>query len=317
MPPLPTEQPEEKHISKSLVITGIIVVLLISSTFIPARWFGIKSSTYKNKPLDLSIITSPSEVAKDTNGDGKISWKEVIDQNFNTRDDAQNATSTTQTDPKILAMLNDPNNLTASFYKSLLVAGTYLKKNGVADRDTEQAVLDNLASQAASLIIPTTYSYKDLNVIKEETKDSISIYGNTLATFLQAMTTKKIMIDDMGAMSSYEQTKNPSDLTGIIKNKQRLDVLLEKIKAVPVPISAVFYHLMILNRIALYRDTLDNFSKAETDPLRAQIAINRYAQVLILLLSTPNQVSQYFNTKNIAFSTKEAGYMFTSGYTIK
>lgn len=317
MPPLPVEQPEEKHVSKSLVITGVVVVILISSTFIPARWFGIQSTTYKNKPLDLSLATSPSEVAKDTNGDGKISWKEVIDQNFKTSDATPEKASSTQPDPKSLAILNDPNNLTAAFYKNLLVAGAYLQKNGVADANIEQTVLNQIASQVAGQIVPTTYSYKDLNVIKDESKPSIINYGNTIAPFLQEMITRKIAINDMGAMNSYEQTKNPSDLVGIIKNKERLDTLLQKIIATPVPTSAVFYHLLILNRIALYKDTLDNFSKAETDPLRAKIAIDQYPGNIVLILSTPNQVAQYFNTKNIAFSAKDAGYIFTAGYTMK
>ena len=130
------------------------------------------------------------------------------------------------------------------------------------------------------------------------------------------MVTKKIITDDLTSINSYSQTKNESDLSILVKNKARVDSLIQKLLSISVPMSATPYHILTINRVASYRDILDNISKANNDPVRAKIAMDQYAETMVLVLRIPNQLSNYFNTKNTVFSSKETGYMFTAGYTI-
>ncbi len=301
--------------SKSLTSLLILISITVISAFIPASWLGIHPAIYRDKPLDLSAITSAGEIAKDTNGDGVIDWQEVIRQTFPTST-TTDSTENTTIDKKAIAALNDAQNLTGDFSKNLYLASTYINENGGADANTQQTVLDNLISQEASKIAVTNYTYNDIKVAKTEDKTSLRAYGNNIAPILQAVVTKKIMIDDMSSVNSFIQTQKESDLSTLIKNRDRVNVLLQKLLSISVPPSAISYHILALNRIASYRDTLDNLSKAGTDPIRAKLAIEQYSQVMVMILRIPNQFSNYFNLQNIVFSTKEAGYMFTIGYTI-
>ena len=306
---------EKPSASKPLIAIGILVGITILSAVIPAKWFGINPVVYKNQPLDLSAITSASEIAKDTNNDGSISWNEIINQTFPESTSAESIKGA-PVDEKVIEQLNDPNNLTSSFSKNLYVASAYINKNGGIDADSQQAVLDQLISQEASKIIPTTYTYKDIKIAPKEDKISIKTYGNSVAIILQEVITKKIMTDDFSSMNSFTQTKNESDLLPLVKNRDRVGGLIQKLLSISVPPSAISYHILALNRIALYKDTLDDISKANTDPVRAKLAIEKYTEMMVLVLRIPNQFSNYFDVQNIVFSSKEAGYMFTAGYTI-
>ena len=123
MPPQELQQPE-KHISKSLIILGIFALILTSTTFIPARWFHVTPVTYKNKPLSLSVVSSPSTIADDTNKDGVISWQEIVDQNLIGSTDTIEKIKNTPIDEKAIEQLNDINNLTASFAKNLYITSS-------------------------------------------------------------------------------------------------------------------------------------------------------------------------------------------------
>lgn len=302
-------------LSKPLIAIGVLVGVLMVMAFIPAEWFGIHPISYKEKPLDLSLITSASEIAQDANGDGVISWKEVIAETFKDSTEADDIKDAT-VDAQAIEHLNDPNNLTGSFSKNLYLASAYINKNGGADTASQQAVLDQLISDEAQKMVPTTYTYKDLQVSKQEDKTSLKIYGNSVASIFQKIVTRKIMEDDFASINSFIQTKNESDLSILTKNKVRVDSLLQEVLSMHVPPSAISFHILALNRIAFYRDTLDNLSKAESDPVRAKIALEQYAEMIVLVLRIPAQFSQYFNLQNIVFSPQNPGYMFTAGYTI-
>lgn len=302
-------------LSKPFIAIGLLVGILMVTAFIPAEWFGIHPISYKEKPLDLSLITSASEIAQDVNGDGVISWKEVIAETFKDPTEADDIKDAT-VDAQAIEHLNDPNNLTGSFSKNLYLASAYINKNGGTDTASQQAVLDQLISDEAQKMVPTTYIYKDLQISKQEDTSSLKIYGNSMASIFQKIVTRKIMEDDFASVNSFIQTNNESELLVLTKNKDRVDSLLQEALSIHVPPSAISFHILALNRVALYRDTLDNLSKAESDPVRAKIALEQYADMIVLVLRTPAQFSQYFNLQNIVFSSQEPGYMFTAGYTI-
>ena len=308
---LPETDLPQKPISKPLVIVGILVLLLTSTTFIPASWFGITPVIYKNAPLNLTDITTPENIAKDTNKDGIISWQEVINQNV----DFGTSTNTATIDEQAIAQLNDPNNLTASFSKNLYLAYTYLQKTGTWDETVKQNMLQQLIAQESAKIVPTTYSLREITIASTETKESIKKYGNAIAPLINATINEKYLANDFGSINSFTQTQKESDLVSILDDKKRVDSLLQKILAISVPPSAVPYHILLLERIALYRDSLTAIGNAPNDPIRATIAIENFGNAIPLIIKMVPQLSSYFNMKNIVFSAQDTGYVFTTGYT--
>lgn len=306
---------EEPFSYKPLITLGILIGVISLTALIPAKWFGVSPISKKTTLLDLSVLPSANEIAKDTNGDGVVSWKEIVGETL-TDSSTTDSLKKTQTDPKAIERLNDPNNLTSSFSKNLYLTSAYLNKNGISDTNSEQTALNQLITEEASKITPTSYTYTDLNIAKKEDKTSIKDYGNKVAPILQAVTSKKIIAYDISSLDSFLQTKNESDLVALTRNRDHLNAILKLLQTISVPPSAIPYHILMLNRIALYRDTVENMAKAKTDPVRAKISLEQYTNNILLVLRISNQLSDYFNIQNIIFSAEEPGYMFTTGYTI-
>lgn len=306
---------------KPLALVGLLLLITVAVGFFPAKWFGLKIPDTSNSGhirIDLTQLTDPNNLATDFDKDGKITWKELIAQNadYSSTTVAESKRGITP-NPKVIEQLNDPNNLTASFSKNLYTAGLYLKKNGLTDPDSYQQALNQLIAKEAAKITPTTYKYTDLNILKTDTKDSIKVYGNTIAPLLQTVITKKILTDDLSAINSYAKVQDDESLQLLAENSTHADQILQKLLKLAVPPSAISYHILALNRISLYRDTIGYLSRAETDPLRSVITIDNYSDSVIMVMRLYDQYSEYFNAQNITFSARDPGYLFTAGYTIK
>lgn len=307
---------EEQSTQKSRSIAAIIIIvtLIAVSAIIPAKWLGATPKKQIKPKLDLSAISSAQEVAVDSNNDGVVSWKEVMNDTLHTPPATLEALKKIPVDTQEIENLNDPNNLTSSFAKNLYLTGAYFDKNGITDEQSKQEALAKLLQDEKSKIVTTTYSYKDINAAKTESKESIRTYGNALALILENMITKKIVTDDITAINTFTQTKNKEDLSPLLKNKKHMDDVVQKLLKVSVPPSAIIFHITALNRITAYRDVVASLSNADKDPIRAAFTIDTYGSVSISALRVFGQLSNYFNNQNIIFSSKEKGYVFVTGY---
>ncbi|MCX6756544.1 MAG: hypothetical protein NTW35_00075, partial [Candidatus Nomurabacteria bacterium] len=244
-------------------------------------------------------------------------WKDLTEQAFKDRPEILAETKATPVNQKDLDALNDPNNLTASFSKNLYVASNYLNQNGGGDSVAQQDILDQLMAQEAVKIIPTKYIFKDINVAKAESRDSIKDYGNNLALILKDMITSYSMKTDLSGVADFLKSENIKSLDPVTNDYKKIDAKLKNLLAISVPLSASTYHIITVNQVAAYRDNLYNLSQIVADPLRARISFEKYAEISISTLNLYKDLSKYFDMKNIVFSSKEAGYVFTAGYTIK
>lgn len=307
---------EEKSTQKSRSISALIIIvtLIAVSSVIPARWLGGAPKKQLRAKLDLSAISSAQEVATDSNNDGVISWKEVMEDTLHTSPATLEELKKIPVDKKEIEALNDPNNLTSSFAKNLYLAGAYFEKNNITDEKSKQEVVAKLLRDERSKIIPTIYTYNDIVISKTESKDSVRVYGNTIASLLENIITEKIIADDITSIGNFSQSKKEEDLALILKNKKRLDGIVQNLLKIPTPSSAIIFHISTINRITAYRDLVTNLSVAGTDPMRATLLIDTYPSVAISALRTFSQLSGYFDTQNIIFSSKEKGYVFTAGY---
>lgn len=301
--------------SRSIAVIIIIFTLIAVSALIPAKWLGAAPQQQSSPKLDLSAISLPQEVAVDSNNDGVITWKEVMNSTLPTSPATLEELKKIPVNPKDINELNDPNNLTSSFTKNLYLTAAYLDKNGITDQSSKDDMVTKLLQNEKDKIVPTIYTYKDITVAKTESKESVHLYGNTVALILENIITEKSLTDDMTSIKTFIQSKEESDLSPLVKSKKRLDSVIQKLLSVSVPPSAVIFHIMALNAVTAYRDTVANLANANNDPLRATLAVDTYPDKAISTLRLINQFTSYFTTKNIIFSSKEPGYIFTTGYT--
>lgn len=303
--------------SRAIAVVSIILVLIVISLIAPLVWKGQPKKKQLKPRLDLSQIAKPEEVIADSNNDGVISWREVMMSTTNPSSSTLAELKKIPVDKKAITELNDPNNLTSSFAKNIYLAGVYLDKNGITDDQSKQDIVTQLMENEKGKIVRTTYNFKDLHVAKTESKDSIRTYGNKLATLLKEIVKEEFLKGDVYAISTYTESKNPNDLKDLISNKKRLDTLMQKLISLEVPPSATIYHLLVINKAAAYKDIVETLSNSESDPLKTTFVINDYPSKVqdISLLNTT--IYNYFTYKNIIFSSKEPGYLFTTGYTIK
>lgn len=309
--------PEEtSKASKPLIIIGALVLLLMASAFIPARWLGVQPQKSGYTPIDFNKLSQINSYANDTDGNGKISWKELIGS---TEGGAELLTETANIlpDPEAIARLNDPDNLTSSLTKNIYIASTYMEKSGITDAESQQKVLDQLVSEEAAKIASKQYLYADINVATSEDKQSIRTYGNKVATILEGMITEDSINKDSTGLFTFMSTEDTTAITPLIEDYQKMDERVKRMLSLSVPPSASLYHLIAINQMVVYRDTLYNLSKAPTDLMRTNLVFKKYPDTIIATLLVYDKLAAYFNVKNVVFSSQEPGYVFTVGYTIK
>lgn len=301
---------------KSLLILGGVLIITVGIGFLPAKWFGIHPATKKFAKIDLSSLNSIDDLAKDTNGDGVTDWSEIITQTYGGVE-ASTQTSDARLDPGAVAQLNDPNNLTGALSKDFYLSSAYLDKaGGDASPEAAQGIVANLVQQEATKIAFTTYAKSDLTIDTHETAASVKAYGNALGKLITLAIQARLVTNDVAYVKDYVDTKNQSSYAALVNKRDTARAIIAALRAQKVPLSAEAYHLLTLNRVAAYADTLDNILKVETDPIRSAIALGSYTDVARDMLRSIPLLVDYFKVKNITFSPKESGYVFDPSYTI-
>lgn len=295
-----------------LLLLGIIFILTIGTSLLPASWFGIQQQTRRYEPLNLGNLAQPENLATDTNNDGAISWGELIASSLSLSPEETNTTF--EVDMKGIAILNDPNNITASFTKNAFLAATALQQSGIQDEASKQKVIDQLFTEETGKIAPKVYTFSDVQSTTD-TKITIKKYGNDVALILKNLITEKTITDELGSITTYIQTADESKLLPLETGVKKSAVAIQKLLEVKVPKSAIPYHLIVLNRVSEYNNVLSNLSVVNTDAMRATAAIEKYHETVLEALRIFPMLADYFNLKNITFSSNESGYIYVVGYT--
>ena len=308
----------EKHKTRNAILVVLLFISILAlSAVVPARWIGGEKKVVLLPKLDLTLLASPQNVATDRNRDGDISWKEVIDDTLDAPASTLAELQKNKPDPKAIEQLNDPNNLTASFSKNLYLPTAYLKKNNITDEAAKSDALARLVQDEKAKLTKTTYRLSDITIAPSESKQTIQVYGNSMATLLKRTVSKEIVTKELTSVIAYSETKDASTLVELAKSVERLDSIIQKMKTMPVPISAASYHLLALSRVADYREVVFNLSKIESDPIRASFVIDSYTESTALIFKLYQQLSAYFKLSNVTFTSQDPGYVFIVGYTLE
>lgn len=296
--------------SRSLAALGVMIVLLLLSAVMPASWFGVKPKAYTK--LDLNDLTPTSRLAGEGGGLVEDAWREAAIDSLGTS--TKELVKTTKIDPAAQKRLLDPNNLTASFSKNLFAASAYLKQNGT-DGVNQEDLIKTLMNEEAKKITLKVYTTSDIKINNNATMSDKKAYGNALGSILKKAETYKLGEGEAEALNDYLTKKDPALLLTFITKRANTDKLIQEMLSINVPLSAVPYHLLALNRASEYRTMIDGFSTADNDPVRASIAFNGYIPTIKALAGALGNLSSYFGSENIVFTKNDAGYRFTTGYT--
>lgn len=301
------------HTTKpALVILGLTFGIIALSAFVPASWFGIAPQTV-TKEYDLSMLQEESTPDAKNPAKPTSNWRELLQKNYNeVAADIPQPEITDEEQKKIDAQLNDPNNLTASFMKNSYVASAYLKENNITDEKIQTEMIHSLVDQEKEKIVVKVYTQKDIHIANKETKTTIFYYGNALGAEMKKADTYKLGDTDIKDLQSYSDSKDSKHLAALAKKRDGLANTIKALLAMQVPPSASSYHILALNKLSEYYTTLDNFAKAEEDPLRASIALKEYLPNLRSLFGALNAMRGYFRDSGIVYSKNDPGYVFSA-----
>lgn len=295
---------------------GVIVIAIVTLSlgFLPAKWFGIDTTTPKYKALDLTRPASIQDLASDTNNDGEISWQELVQQTWGNK----GVPTTTEIDTATAAKLNDPNNITTSFSKNVYLTSAYLKQYGGGDPSTQQEVVARLIDEEAIKLAPKTYAYEDLTIQQAVSRSTVKAYGNAIGTIVSTGMDAGLGITDLQILKKYiDDTTDTTSLSLLKERSTTANNLLSSLQELRIPSSAAPYHLLLLNSVTAYANMMENISTIDTDPLRASIAFQTYQETTGTMMRDIVALSSYFSAEGVTFNEKDAGYIFSPSYTIK
>lgn len=304
--------PFQEKTSAPLLLLGVLLLLTLGTSFLPASWFGIEKQVRRYEPLNLGTISQPENLATDTDNDGVISWKELVASSLSLSKEESNLQF--ETDPKGIAILNDPNNITASFTKNVYIASTALQQGGITDEASKEEVIKQLLAEESLKIAPKIYTSLDV-LLTQDDKAAMKKYGNEVASILKNLITEKTITEELTSLANYLQTADETSLAPLVTNSKRVDAAIQKLLKVQVPKSALPYHVIVLNKLSEQGNMLSNLSVVNTDAMRATAAIKNYQATTISTLRTYSILAEYFTLKNITFSSNESGYIYVVGYT--
>jgi hypothetical protein len=293
----------------SLLALGMLLLLTLGVSFLPASWLGAKKESAQYPPLNLGALATFDSGASDANGDGITTWKEYITNSLNL---PENATTSVETDARSIAQLNDTNNLTSSFTKNLYIASVALKENNITDPAVTQGALDQLVQKEYQKLNEPQYTKSSLKISTDNSPAALKAYGNSLGSILAGLITKDSISSQILSINSFVQSENEGDLLPIVSAALKSETAISKLLELSVPSTAIDVHLHMLNNFSSYATTLDNISKAYDDPLRATFAIHSYIDITLGALKTIGDMDAFLDNKNIVFASKDPGYLFTS-----
>lgn len=291
---------------KALVVVGVLVFLIGATLIIPAEKVGMKK---KHTPLILQSGEELVALQGDTDSNNTEDWKDLLQQNVSPKlSEEAKKTVVTPEQKKILA---DPNNLTSSFSKNVYTATEIAKQKGTLTTQDKENLATQLLAAEESKLVPTVYEITNLTIAKTENDTSRKAYGNALGRIVKKAEGYKMTENDLKIIEAFNVKQDPAVLESLVVKKNNLEVIIKDLLAVSVPNSAVPYHLLVINKMAQYKDVLENISKAKEDPIRASLGLRAYLGTTKSLASSFNSMRTYFALQGITYTKNEPGFYVT------
>lgn len=263
-----------------------------------------------NNPNDISNLVASRilrqyQDPKDTDGDGRKDWEEML-QGTNPEGSDIVGTSTEASanfEPKTLT-----ERFSIEFFDAFIRAR---KDNNALTQPEEQALVEQTARKFASENVHKLYTKGDIEIVGDG-GGVLYTYANTIGTLLEMNNPDTPLENEAVILKRAVDSDNPALLSdlAIISNAYK-NIVTDMLK-VPVPAEIATEHLMLLNAFAAIRDDVSGMEQVFTDPMLSYIRVKRYQGDVDGLAASIEGVRQTLEEKKLVFDKNDAGSFFFS-----
>ncbi len=270
-----------------------------------------------------SNATIEDLVNKDTDGDGVLDWEEGLWGTDPTKKETTPGISDKVAIEKLKAGrpaaeidgikaspqqdgLNGADNIgtgmtqTDKFSRELFATISTLNQNGNIDQATIDKLSDSLAERIQNSAPRKIYLLSDINVIKDDSLQTIKKYNNTLNNIDQKYKANYTVFDILQKFAIDENNVDVavlSELDPIIENLNKTIIDMAKMS---VPQSLSILHLAVINTLEKIAENISDIQLYDTDVIISLSAITQYNQNINTLESNTgvlgNAIRKKLNT---------------------
>ena len=186
-----------------------------------------------------------------------------------------------------------------------------LKQQNLTDdqKTVANAMEETLASALKDLPQIKKYSLIQLNILNKNDSDTIRNYANSVGIIFIQNWPKS---DPAQIASEAFENNDMSMLKKIEPFIISYDKIISKLIAVPVPKILAADHLDIINSASSLRNISQGLRNAESDPMKAIVALNDYQNTMETLKYALINLKTYFQSYGLYFGDSEPGNIFST-----
>lgn len=300
------------------VIIGLGAFLFVCIVFL--LWGKEKQVNNNKADIEtLRVVESlgSESLNRDIDGDGITDFEEkLMGTNPNVFDDKQNldkarvekVESLTEEERKSLDRLNDETNLTSSIAKNVYALNEYIGDQTIGQEEQGALVTDVLKHETAKIY--TKYKISDIKIGSTNNVTTYKTYANELATNIFKIISIGRSSDDLTGIAMYSTTSNISYLNVYKQKASQVNTVIAQMEKMLVPSNLSDEHIEALNTASSYRDALLSLGKADTDPMRALIAVRDIEAIIPKGLLQTAELFKHIESLGVVFLPNDAGYSF-------
>lgn len=174
---------------------------------------------------------------------------------------------------------------------------------------------EKTAEEIAELALSNDYTgpmtlatVDDIKTTTDTSRARAKAYGNSIAA---ALTPPSVPGDQelMILERMMNQEARPEDAESLILILKRYASIIESLKDIAVPQDATPLHLDLINGMSYLARAVEGMISLQVDPVGSLTKIRGYEDGTDLLAAVGLGLRNYFNSKNVSFSSDERGYI--------
>ncbi len=206
--------------------------------------------------------------------------------------------------------LNETEKFSQEFFKEYLS----LKNSGISfdDASAQEFLLSSTLGKIQIDGGSKIYTSDDINIINDNSKEAIRVYGNTIGATILRYSAKEKKENEMLILRRALETNNQDEL-------KKLDLIIviyrnilnDSLK-ISTPQNMTNIHLGLINSFSQIASSIEGMRRVFTDPLMTLNKIGTYQEDVNGLFIALQDINKYFQVNNIVFSSNEDGYIFAN-----
>jgi hypothetical protein len=263
-----------------------VLILVITIAIFVGLFWGIKGIKYlvnsykiksqiKSLPLDIQsqvdILTVGDLQKKDSNNNGIPDWEERLyglDPLINGEENLKIVTQKREelkSEESQASLL--PNTKTNEFARDFLRIITSLQTNGALNDEAVQNIATSVSDSFISKDIPQKITERDISIVRDSEITQRS-YMIALSN-LESVQESKLIGYELVILAEALKTNNPRDFGPLVEVENAYQVVLNNLKAIPVPQSYAGQHIALLNGLYNAKESISLMRLIPTDPVLA------------------------------------------------